>query len=91
MSNEQTTQIKNEHIIYGYGQTRDGKTILLVGLSHKGLDYLRDGQKTLTITPPKDFPIIHQVVFYSAPTKDDMKRVLAVSGIRIDLHELEKL
>jgi len=90
MSNEQTTPIKNEHIIWGYGQTRDGKTLMLVGISHKGLDYLRPGLHTLTITPPEGLTF-DQIVFYSAPTKDDMKLVLKSSGIAFDETKLDKL
>lgn len=73
--------MKNEHIIWGYGDDPDGKKVLLIGLTDEGLAYLKAGEgtnkRTLLLNPPKDIiGGISQVILFHEKTKDKLKEIL---------------
>lgn len=81
--------IKNEYIIWAYAERLDGKgQVLIIGLTHSGLDYLRAGEgenkKSLVVDPPgRGFTNITQVVIYNEKDKATLKATLQASGITV--------
>lgn len=82
-------EIKNEHFVWALGETKDGSYVMLAGITDAGLEFLKD-KKTLLMNPPKAFPIKNVVIFYE-PTKDDIKKILAKTGLPIKEEDLNKL
>lgn len=81
--------MKNEHIVWAYGDREDGKgQVLIVGLTDTGLDYLRAGEgtgkKTLTITPPGNgFANVANVIVFHERDKETLKQRLRESGLLV--------
>lgn len=79
------SDIKNEHIVWAYGDMDGGGQVLIIGLTDTGLDYLRAGEgkdkKTLVVNPPnKGFANIKQVVVFNEKDKATLKQRLRESG-----------
>lgn len=75
--------MKNEHIVYAYGERQDGKgKYLIVGLTPAGCDYLKANPgMTLNVTPPGSaFMDITDVVVFGAESKQAIKDLLAKAG-----------
>jgi hypothetical protein len=76
--------LKNEHIVWAYGQDGDGRDVVMVGLTDTGLEYLktRPGMTLLVQPPPgmKFADVSHVVVFHET-TKDAIKALLRQSGM----------
>lgn len=75
--------VKNEHIIYAYGEIggEPGKYLLLIGITDHGAKTLRE-KLTLTIG---DLPNLHfsNVVIYQEKDKAALKELLRKSGIPV--------
>lgn len=79
------SDIKNEHIVWAYGDLDGGGQVLIIGLTDTGLDYLRAGvgkdKKTLLVNPPGNgFANIKQVVVFNEKDKATLKQRLRESG-----------
>lgn len=79
------SDIKNEHIVWAYGDLDGGGQVLIIGLTDTGLDYLRAGEgkdkKTLVVNPPGNgFANIKQVVVFNEKDKATLKQRLRESG-----------
>ena len=80
------TTLKNEHIVWAYGQDADDRQVILIGLTETGLEYLRatPGQTLLAQPPPgMRFTDVSHVVVFHDKTKDAIKNVLRASGMVI--------
>lgn len=80
--------IKNEHIIWAYGEVADGRpgeVVVVCGLTEQGLQYLRNSPgMTLTIDPPGDgFRNIKQIVVFHEKDKATLKQRLRESGVQV--------
>jgi len=82
-------QIKNEHIVWAYGEREDGQgQVLIVGLTDDGLAYLKAGtgpdKKTLVITPPgTGFANVTQVVVFHERDKATLKQRFREAGLLV--------
>lgn len=76
--------IKNEHIVWGYGELEDGTgQVVLVGLTDTGLKYLANNKgMTLTIEPPmeKGFANVRHIIIYAEKDKVSLKETLRKGG-----------
>ena len=81
------TTIKNEHIVWAYGELTDqpGVVVVICGLTDDGLKYLRNSPgMTLTIDPPGDgFKDIKQIVIFHEKDKATLKARLRESGVAV--------
>lgn len=80
--------IKNEHIVWAYGELEAGKpgdVVVICGLTEQGLQYLRNSPgMTLTIDPPGDgFTNIKQIVVFHEKDKATLKQRLRESGMLV--------
>lgn len=79
--------IKNEHIVWAYGELTEepGRVVVICGLTDDGLKYLRNSPgMTLTIDPPGDgFRNIKQIVVFHEKDKATLKQRLRESGLLV--------
>jgi hypothetical protein len=76
--------IKNEHIVWAFGQDGDGRDVVMVGLTDTGLEYLRTQPgMTLLVQPPEGirFADVSHVVVFHEHTKETIKALLRKSGM----------
>lgn len=78
--------VKNEHIVWAYGEREDGGQVLIVGLTDTGLEYLKAGQErekgTLVVNPPgRGFANVRQVILFHEKDKATLKQRLLESGL----------
>lgn len=76
--------MKNEHVIWGYGKDRDGRQVVMFGITDIGLEYLTsEPGMTLTAEPPSGmkFADVSHVVVFWAPSKADIKRLFELAGM----------
>lgn len=77
--------MKNEHIVWGYGERDDGRgQVLIIGLTDVGLEFLKTEQKTLLVNPPgKGFANVTQVVIFREKDKATLKQRFRESGLHV--------
>lgn len=79
-------KVKNEHIVWAYGQDGAGRQVVMIGLTNTGLDYLRTSPgMTLLAQPPPGitFADVSHVIVFHEQTKDAIKALLRQSGMVI--------
>lgn len=79
------TTIKNEHIVWAYGELSQGKpgdVVVICGLTEQGLQYLKNSPgMTLTIDPPGDgFRNIKQIIVFHEKDKATLKERIRQGG-----------
>lgn len=75
--------IKNEHIVWAYGDRKDNKgQVVIVGITEQGLDYLRnDPGMTLVVDPPGNgFAMVTQIIVFHEKDKATLKERLRQAG-----------
>ena len=78
--------IKNEHIVWAYGEREDGAgQVVIVGLTDTGIDYMkRTHGQSLVIDPPgRGFTNVTQIVVFTAASKAELKGILHSAGIPV--------
>lgn len=78
--------IKNEHIVWAYGDREDGKgQAVIVGVTEQGLQYLRNNPgMTLTVNPPgTGFANVTNIVVFHEKDKATLKQRLRESGVQV--------
>lgn len=78
--------IKNEHIVWAYGEREDGKgQVVVCGLTEYGLKYLQNSPgQTLLINPPgHGFANVTQIVIFAEKDKATLKQRFLESGIQV--------
>lgn len=82
--------MKNEHIIWAYGERTDGEgQVVILGVTDVGLDYLRAGEgtekKTLVVNPPVGvrFTNVTQVIVFHEKDKATLKQRLRETGLAV--------
>lgn len=78
--------IKNEHIVWAYGERDDGTgQVLILGVTDTGLAYLKAGEgaekKSFVVNPPgRGFANVTQVILFHERDKATLRRRLHESG-----------
>lgn len=77
--------IKNEHIVWAYGELTTGGQVVICGLTEQGLNYLKDRPgMTLLINPPgTGFPNVKQIIVFHEKDKATLKERIRQSGIPV--------
>ncbi len=81
--------IKNEHLVWAYGERTDGTgQVVVLGLTDQGLDYLRAGvgedKRTLVVNPSGNgFTNITQIVVFHEHDKETLKQRLREAGWKL--------
>ena len=79
--------MKNEHIVWAYADTVDGKgKVVILGLTDEGIDYLKAGsdkdKKTLLANPPGNgFANVTQIVVFHEKDKATLKQRFREAGV----------
>lgn len=80
------TSIKNEHIVWAYGDREDGKgQAVIIGLTAQGLKYLANNPgMTLTVDPPgTGLSNVTNIVVYHEKDKATLKERMRQSGVPV--------
>lgn len=80
------TSIKNEHIVWAYGDREDGKgQVVIIGLTEDGLRYLKNtpGQTLLANPPPSGFAKVTQIVVFHEKDKATLKERFRQAGVMV--------
>lgn len=82
--------MKNEHIVYAYGERGDGAgKVVIIGLTDSGLEYLKanPGHTLIVNAPGSGFENVTQFAVYSEKDKETLKRTLRSTGVVVhDAH-----
>lgn len=82
-----TPSMKNEHIVWAYGDVTDepGKVVVVAGLTEQGLQYLKNSPgMTLVINPPGDgFKDVKQIVVFHEKDKATLKQRFREAGVQV--------
>lgn len=77
------TTIKNEHLVWAYGEREDGKgQCVIIGLTEQGLKYLKNSPgQTLLVNPPGNgFSNVTQIAVFHEKDKATLKQRLREAG-----------
>lgn len=75
----------NDHLIFAVGHRDDGTHVLVVGITAIGIAAMTGAEKlTLNLAVPEHMRNITDVVFFSEPTKADLRHRFAETGLPID-------
>lgn len=83
------SHIKNEHLIYAYGELEDGNFVLIVGVTDKGIETLQN-KLTLLVDPPRVFPVKNVIIFHEKD-KETLKLRLHETGLPIKEGDLRNI
>jgi hypothetical protein len=78
--------VKNEHIVWAYGEREDGKgQYVVIGLTEEGLNYLRaqPGQTLLANPPGRGFANVTQIVVFHEKDKASLKQRFREAGVPV--------
>ena len=78
--------MKNEHIVWAYGEREDGAgQVVIVGLTDKGVEHLksRPGETLLVNPPGRGFANVTQIVVFQAESKQALKDLLREAGVPV--------
>ena len=76
--------IKNEHVIWAYGDDAEGRRVVLFGITKIGLDYLRsEPGMTLLAQPPTGvkWADVSNVIVFAAKDKAAIKALIRQTGM----------
>jgi hypothetical protein len=81
------SRMENEHLVWAYADTDDGKSkVVVLGLTDAGIEFLRAGsgtdKKTLLANPPgKGFSNVTQIVIFHEKDKATLKQRFREAGV----------
>ena len=84
--NTKDAPLRNEHIVWAYGEREDGKgQVVICGLTKMGLRYLLEhpGQTLLIEPPGSGFSNVTQVVVFHEKDKAALKQRLRQAGVSV--------
>lgn len=79
-------KVKNEHVIWAYGDDAEGRRVVIFGITDTGLDYLKsEPGMTLFAAPPHNvkWADVSNVVVFAAKDKAAIKALLRQTGMVI--------
>lgn len=78
------TTVKNEHVVWCYGEDAEGRKVVMFGITDTGLDYLKsESGMSLFAQPPvgiKWLDVSNVIVFY-AKDKAAVKALIRQTGM----------
>ncbi len=78
--------IKNEHVVWCYGEDAEGRQVVMFGITETGLKYLQsEPGMTLFAQPPNGtkWLDISNVIVFAAKDKDAVKALIQQTGMVI--------
>ncbi len=78
--------MKNEHVIWAYGQDADGRQVVIFGITDTGLQYLKsEPGMTLFAQPPAgvQWTDVSNVIVFAAKDKAAIKALIRQTGMVI--------
>jgi hypothetical protein len=78
--------IKNEHVVWAYGDDAEGRRVVIFGITDTGLEYLKaEPGKTLFAAPPVNvkWTDVSNVIVFAAKDKAAIKALLRQTGMVI--------
>lgn len=78
--------IKNEHVVWAYGDDGDGRRVVLFGITDTGLQYLKsEPGMTLFAQPPAGvkWSDVSNVIVFAAKDKAAIKALIRQTGMVI--------
>lgn len=76
--------IKNEHVIWAYGDDAEGRRVVLFGITETGLEYLKsEPGMSLFAQPPKGtkWADVSNVIVFAAKDKAAIKALIRQTGM----------
>lgn len=76
--------VKNEHVVWAYGDDADGRRVVIFGITDVGLEYLKSAPgMTLFAAPPKgvQWADVSNVIVFAAKDKAEIKALLKKTGM----------
>lgn len=82
--------VKNEHVVWAYGDDAEGRRVVIFGITDTGLAYLKSRPgMTLFAAPPVGvkWSDVSNVIVFAAKDKTEIKSLLRQTGMVIsDVH-----
>lgn len=78
--------IKNEHVVWAYGDDAEGRRVVMFGITDTGLEYLKsEPGMTLFAQPPQNvkWADVSNVIVFAAKDKVAIKALLRQTGMVI--------
>lgn len=76
--------VKNEHVVWAYGDDAEGRRVVLFGITEAGMDYLKsEPGMTLFAAPPAGvkWADVSNVIVFAAKDKTEIKALLRQTGM----------
>jgi hypothetical protein len=80
------SQVKNEHVVWAYGDDASGRRVVIFGITETGLGYLKSQPgMTLFAAPPAGvkWSDVSNVIVFAAKDKAEIKALLRKTGMVI--------
>lgn len=77
-------QVKNEHVVWAYGDDAEGRRVVMFGITDTGLNYLKsEPGMTLFAQPPAgvQWADVSNVIVFAAKDKAAIKALLRQAGM----------
>jgi hypothetical protein len=81
-----TVTVKNEHVVWGYGDDAEGRRVVMFGITETGLAYLKsEPGMTLFAQPPAGvtWADVSNVIVFAAKDKSAIKALFRQAGMVI--------
>lgn len=78
------TSIKNEHVVWAYGDDAEGRRVVMFGITDTGLEYLKSQPgMTLFAQPPAGitWADVSNVIVFAAKDKAAIKALIRQTGM----------
>jgi hypothetical protein len=78
------SQVKNEHVVWAYGQDAEGRQVVLFGVTDTGIAYLKsEPGMTLFAAPPAGvkWADVSNVIVFAAKDKAAVKDLIRQTGM----------
>lgn len=76
--------VKNEHVVWAYGNDAEGRRVVIFGITETGMDYLKsEPGMSLYAAPPKGvkWSDVSNVIVFAAKNKAEIKSLLRQTGM----------
>jgi hypothetical protein len=81
---DQTRFVKNEHVVWAYGEDAEGRQVVMFGITDTGLAYLKlEPGMSLFATPPNGvkWADVSNVIVFAAKDKPAVKELFRQAGM----------
>jgi hypothetical protein len=80
----ETMKVKNEHVVWAYGDDAEGRRVVVFGITDTGIEYLQsEPGMTLFASPPAGvkWAEVSNVIVFAAKDKTEVKSLLKKAGM----------